>query len=110
MIRNEQSKSLGMQFRQMSLAQAGLRLSGVVAGNPGPFDHLLVAQLCSTCETIDEVEREVRAAQHFSVDVDDALEAVRRYMAGHAPLSDAEAAQIDEQYNATHAVERPRGG
>lgn len=100
MIQNAQSKSLGMHFRPMNLEQAGLRLRGLAAGSPWPLDHLRVAQFCSTCKSVDEVEREARAVQEFSIDVDDALAYIRSSMLGQIPLSDAEAAQIDAENNA----------
>lgn len=77
-------------FQKLTLRQAGERLKRIVAGNPGPKDHLRVAEACITATTLDEALASVAAATEFQVDVDDAAGFIRKAMNGDLPMSEAE--------------------
>lgn len=79
-----------MHFPKLTLRQAGERLKRVVAGNPGPKDHLRVAEACITANTLDEALASVAAKTEFQADVADATNYIRNAMNGHLPLSEAE--------------------
>lgn len=62
----------------------------IVAGNPGPKDHLRVAEACITANSLDEALASVAAQTEFQVDVADAASFIRNAMNGDLPLSEAE--------------------
>lgn len=98
-------KSLGCEFRTMTLKQAGRHLLRRVVGLPGPFDHLRVARLCAMHETIEEVEKVACESHEHAIDVDNALESIRNLMAGRTyPLSTADAREIDDEANTASAA------
>lgn len=79
-----------MYFQGLTLRQAGKRLKRIVAGNPGPKDHLRVAEACISANSLDEALANVAAETEFQVDVDDAASFMRKAMNGDLPLSEAE--------------------
>lgn len=96
------TKPLGCEFRAMTLKQAGRHLLRLVKGSRGPQDHVRVAKLCLTAENVAEVERAARLRQEHAVDVDDALQSIRRLRdGGWFPLSSAQALEIDSEAEVT---------
>ena len=79
-----------MFFPKLTLRQAGERLRRNVVGNPGPKDHLRVAEACITANSLDEALKSVAAKTEFQVDVNDAANSIRMAMKGDIPMSEAE--------------------
>ncbi len=83
-----------MHFPKLTLRQAGERLKRIVAGNPGPKDHLRVAEACINAATLNEALAVVASQVEFQVDIDDAASYIRSAMNGDLPLSDSEVAAL----------------
>lgn len=96
-----------MYFPKLTLRQAGERLKQLVAGNPGPKDHLRVAEACIAANSLDEAISSVAAETEFQVDVDDATSFIREAMNGELPLSEAEAVEYLAQEHIA-STGRPR--
>jgi hypothetical protein len=92
----------GYGFRPMTLAQAGRHLLRLVQGNPGPQDHVRVAELCQSQASIEDVEQAAKRVQECEHDVADAINSIRRLMNGGLPLSSTQALEIDSD-NAANA-------
>lgn len=82
---------MGYVFPKLSIQQAGERLKQSVIGNPGPKDHLRVAEACITSSTLEEALEKVAPLTEYQIDVDDAAAHIRKALAGYLPLSIFEA-------------------
>jgi len=100
-----------MQFPKLTLRQAGERLKRIVAGNPGPKDHLRVAEACVTANSLEEALARVAGQTEFQVDVDDAASYIRKGLNGELPFSEFEMEALtvpDAQSNSDQA-NKPKG-